>query len=101
MVPAEFTSNQQSVIPEAMCLERLYGWAVKGIRLPRCQFFTGNANADQSPYVLLSSNASLQNDILLCIKDLWKVSAGIPNSATDFYNNHQADTQDMNATTSV
>ncbi len=49
--------------------------------------FTGNANADQSPYVLLSSNASLQNDILLCIKDLWKVSAGIPNSATGFYNN--------------
>lgn len=48
--------------------------------------FTGNTTAGQSPYVLLSSNASLQNDILLCIKDLWTASAGIPNNATGFYN---------------
>lgn len=48
---------------------------------------TGNASADQAPYVLLSSNASQQNDILLSIKDLWSASPGVPNSATGFYNN--------------
>jgi len=49
--------------------------------------YTGKDDANQSPYVLLSSNASLQNDILLCIKDLWATSVAIPNSATGFYYN--------------
>lgn len=48
--------------------------------------FTGNTIASQSPYILLSSNALLQNDILFCIRDLWTASVGIPNSATGFYN---------------
>lgn len=49
--------------------------------------FTGSTTAGQSPYVLLSSDASKHNDILLCISELWTASAGIPNSATGFYNN--------------
>jgi len=48
--------------------------------------FTGSTTAGQSPYVLLSSDASKHNDILLCISELWTTSAGIPNSATGFYN---------------
>lgn len=48
--------------------------------------FTGNSTASQSPFVLLSSNASLQNDILLSIMDLWSARVGILNSATGFYN---------------
>jgi autotransporter-associated beta strand protein len=48
---------------------------------------TGNASANLSPYVLLSSDSLKQNDILLSTKDLWNTSSGAPNSATGFYSN--------------
>ena len=46
----------------------------------------GHTSADHAPYVLLSCDSSRQNDILLCIKDLWSTSDGAPNSASGFYN---------------
>lgn len=48
---------------------------------------TSHANANQSAFVLLSSDSSNQNDILLSVKDLWNTSDGAPNSATGFYSN--------------
>lgn len=48
---------------------------------------TGNGSANLSPFTLLSSDSSKQNDILLSTKDLWNTSSGAPNSATGFYNN--------------
>ena len=45
----------------------------------------GNDAASLCPYLLLSSDSSMQHDILLSIKDLWNTTNGAPNSATGFY----------------
>ena len=45
----------------------------------------GNDAANLCPYLLLSSDSSLQSDILFSIKDLWNTSYGAPSSATGFY----------------
>ena len=45
----------------------------------------GDDAANLCTYLLLSSDSSKQNDILLSIKDLWNTSYGAPGSATGFY----------------